>query len=164
MPRFADRDPLKIPYESDHPVEHEVDEGRAVPGNHPVSRRVADVSLVPERDVFQRGKRIGTHDTGEAAQGFPIRSGFRLSASRRGPLLALCEEFPPPRLGSLEVTDLHRKLLQERPVGKDAEELGVPVTLDDTVWKPEPPEDRASHIRRTRPQGEGSRRSRRHRN
>ena len=92
---------------------------------------MADVALVPERDVLQRGGRIGAHEARQAGQVLGenrvplVGHGGRALLAGAEWLLGL------EHLGALQVPDLHRDLLDRaRRDGQGAEELCMAVALN----------------------------------
>src|SRR5437762_2068933 len=93
---------------------------------------MADVPLVPERNIFQRYYCIPAEDTRQATQAFPCD---RIPLVRHGrtPLLALTEELLDfEYFRSLEVTKLRCPALDTRPNQRQRRaKLRVAIALND---------------------------------
>src|SRR5204862_8181246 len=93
---------------------------------------VADVALVPEGDVLQRGNGVAPDDAGEAGESFP---GDRVAFVRHGAaaLLAFRERFLGfENFRALEVAELDGPALDARTDEcQRIHELGVNVALHD---------------------------------
>ena len=50
------------------PYQHIIDQNRAVRHDHALDGRMADVALMPQRDVLHRCKTISPHDTRQPAE------------------------------------------------------------------------------------------------
>ena len=115
-----------------HPHQHVVEQDRRVGEDHPLGARVADVALVPERLVLERGVRVAAQQPGQT--GDPLREDrVALVGHRRRALLAGPERLLDlPDLGVLEVADLGREALQRAAEDGDRrQESRMPVALDD---------------------------------
>ena len=112
-------------------VDHEAVDDRGEPGQrevqrngrirreHALDRRMADVTLVPERDVLQRRHHGRSYDAGEAGQ-ILAQDGVLLVGHGGRALLPLAEGLCRlPHLASLQVPNLHRQPLDR--AGDDAE-------------------------------------------
>ena len=88
------------------PRQHEVDDDRRIRTDHPLDRGVADVALVPECHVLERGERMGADEAREPA--YVLREhGVPLVRHRRRALLSGGEGLRRlPHLGPLQVADL----------------------------------------------------------
>ncbi len=112
--------------------EGEIERHRRVRADVALDRAVADVALVPQRDILQRRVHIGADHPGEAGQ---ILGQHRVALvrHRRAALLAGREIFLGlEHLGPLQVADLGREPLDRG--GDDSErgeEHGVAVARDD---------------------------------
>ena len=128
-PLAADDEPLDEP---GHPHEQVVEDDRRVGQDHPLGARVADVALVPERLVLERGLGVAAEQAGEA--GDPLgQDRVALVGHRARALLAGLERLHDlADLGVLEVPDLGREPLQRAAEDGDRrQQRGVPVALDD---------------------------------
>ena len=65
--------------------EHEVERDRRVGRDHALDRRVADVALVPERHVLERGERVAAHQPREPADVLGEDRGSACAASPTSP-------------------------------------------------------------------------------
>ena len=109
--------------------QHVVGELQRVGHDHALHRRVRDVALVPQRDVFHAGGEVAAQHAGETAELLALHRvalvGHRARALLRpGPerLLDLAH------LGALQVTDLERERLDRGPHRRArVEHLGVTV-------------------------------------
>ena len=112
--------------------QHVVEQDRRVGQDDPLRRRVADVALVPERLVLERGLGVAAQQAGQA--GDPLgQDRVALVGHRAGALLAGLERLLElADLGVLEVADLGRDALQRAAQDGDRREQGrVAVALDD---------------------------------
>ena len=128
-PLGPDDEPIDEP---GHLHEHVVEHDRRVRQDDPLGAAVADVALVPERLVLERGVGVAAQEPGET--GDPLgQDRVALVGHRRAALLARLERLLQlPDLRVLEVADLGRETL-ERPAddGDRGEQRRVPVALDD---------------------------------
>ena len=75
-----------------------------------LDRRVRDVALVPQRDVFERGLQVAAQHPGQAAHLLGLDRVALVRHRARALLLALAESLLGlAHLGALEVTDLERE-------------------------------------------------------
>ena len=121
--------PLHVVWIHDEPVhelaeqrEHVVHEGARVGENHALDGRMADVALVPQRDVLQCSDRVAAHEAREAAEFF---AGDRVALVRhRGTaLLAWRKVFLHfEHFGPLQVPELGGPAINR---GCDEREHGV---------------------------------------
>ncbi len=81
-PLAADDEPFDEPR---HPDEHVVEQDRRVGQDHPLGRRVADVALVPERLVLERGVGVAAEQPGEPGDPLGRGSGCACGASPTSP-------------------------------------------------------------------------------
>ena len=106
---------------------------RRVGRDHALDRRVRDVALVPERDVFERGDDRGAHDAREPAEVLAQRSGCACAASRSspsGPTVNASSASPTSR--ALPVPHVGREPLDARGDERERrEERRVPIARDD---------------------------------
>ena len=115
-----------------HPDEHVVEQDRRVGQDDPLGARVADVALVPERLVLERGVGVAAQQPGQP--GDPLgQDRVALVGHRRRALLAGLERLLElADLGVLEVADLGREALQRAADDRDRrQQRRVPVALDD---------------------------------
>ena len=115
-----------------HPDEHVVEQDRRVGQDDPLGARMADVALVPERLVLERGVGVAAQQPGET--GDPLgQDRVALVGHRRRALLAGLERLLDlADLGVLEVADLGREALQRATDDGDrGQQRGVAVALDD---------------------------------
>ena len=115
-----------------HLHEHVVEQDRGVGQDHPLRGGVADVALVPQRLVLERGLGVAAQQPGEP--GDPLgQDRVALVGHRARALLAGLERLLDlADLGVLEVADLGREALQRAAEDRDrGEQRGVPVALDD---------------------------------
>ena len=93
---------------------------------------MADVALVPERDVLQRGDGIAANDPRETAQAF---AGDRVALvrHRRTAFLPVAEKFFHfENFGPLQMTELGRPAIDARGDQRErGQKFRVPVALDD---------------------------------
>src|SRR5256886_7392031 len=97
-----------------------------------LDRRVADVALMPQGDVLQRGQRVGPEESSQPADSLrELR--VALVRHRAPALLPLAEWLLRLEdLGALEPPHLERNLFKRRARhGEHRAELGVAVPLDD---------------------------------
>src|SRR5256886_1717754 len=109
-----------------------VQQDRRVRQDHALDRRMADVALVPQRDVLQGGQRVGPEEPGQPAD--PLRQlRVPLVRHRARALLPLAERLLRLEdLGALEPPHLERDRLERRGGhGEHRAELGVAIPLDD---------------------------------
>ena len=106
-----------------HQLQHVVHECAGVREDDPLRRGVADVALVPERLILERGLRIAAHDARQAAD--PLaEDGIPLVRHRRGAFLFLAEWLAHLRdLTPLQVPDVGGELFQA--AGQDGERRQV---------------------------------------
>ena len=85
-------------------------------GQHdPLDGRVRDVTLVPERDVLERGRDVAAQDPGEAAELLALHRVPLVGHRARALLLTRAERLGDlADLGALQVTDLERERLDRR--------------------------------------------------
>ena len=83
-PLGPDHEPLD---QAGHPHEHVVEDDRRVGQDDPLGARVADVALVPERLVLERGARVATEQSGQPGDPFG-QDRIALVGHRRRALLA----------------------------------------------------------------------------
>ena len=136
---------------------HVVEQDRRVGQDHALGAGVADVALVPQRDVLDRRLRVAAQHSRQPGDALG-RDRVALVRHRARPLLG-------PRakrllgladLRALKVADLRRQPLQARPGERDRlQQLGVAVTRDDLRRdvlgaEPEPREHAALEVRRRR--------------
>ena len=102
-----------------HPHEHVVEDDRRVGQDDPFGARVADVPLVPQRLVLERGVRVAAQQPGKARD--PLgQDRVALVGHRRRALLARPERLLDlADLGVLEVADLGREALQRAAEDRD---------------------------------------------
>ena len=113
-------------------TEHVVEQDRRVGQDHPLRGAVADVALVPQRLVLERGLGVAAQEPRLA--GDPLgQDRVALVGHRRAALLARLERLHDlGDLGVLEVADLGRDALERTAEDGDRrEERRVPVALDD---------------------------------
>ena len=117
--------------EAGEPAQHEIKGDGAVRADDPLHRGVADVPLVPEGDVFQRGHGICRRSL--ASPPSFSQDGVLLVGHGGGALLARRKRLLGLEdLGSLEVADLRGELVEGgADDGKGREVLGVAVPLED---------------------------------
>src|SRR5439155_4594687 len=116
----------EIPNEPRRLLEQVVEQDRGVGQDNPLGRRMADVALVPQRLVLERGRSVAAEDAGEARHALR-QDRVALVGHRRGPLLARPERLLDlADLRVLEVADLGREPL-EAPAedGDGGEQRGV---------------------------------------
>src|ERR1044071_2692153 len=92
---------------------------------------MADVTLVPERDVLERNQRVAANNAGETAQ--PLaRDRVALVRHGRAAFLAFAEIFfDLENFSALKMTKLGRPAINARgDDGERAEEFGVSIALD----------------------------------
>ena len=91
--------------------EREIERDRCVGADEPLDRRVGDVPLMPQRDIFERRPRIAAHHAREAGKIFG-QDRIALVRHRRAALLAGREIFfRLEHFGALQVPDLGRESL-----------------------------------------------------
>src|ERR687897_2731094 len=95
-------------------VEHVVERQEGVRNHDALGRGVGDVALVPERDVLEADDRSRAHDAGESADPLGHDRVFLVRHRGRALLPAAERLFDLPDLGSREVPDLERELLERR--------------------------------------------------
>src|SRR5262249_50698462 len=112
-------------------AQHVIERDEAVGQNHALHRRMRDVAFVPERNVFESRRGVGSKEPGETAN-LLTSNGIALVRHRGGSLLALAKRLLYlTNLGFLEASHLQRKLLQGRARDRNGrQELRVPVALD----------------------------------
>ena len=115
-----------------HLHEHVVEHDRRVGQDHPLGARVADVALVPERLVLERGVGVAAQEPRQPGDPLGqdrvalVRHRARALLAGRERLLELAD------LGVLEVADLGREALERAAEDGDrGEQRRVPVALDD---------------------------------
>ena len=115
-----------------HPDQHVVEQDRRVGQDDPLGRAVADVPLVPQRLVLERGQGVAAEQPGQPrdplGQDRVALVGHRARALLAGPerLLELAD------LRVLEVADLGREPLQRAAGDRDrGQQRRMPVALDD---------------------------------
>ena len=93
VPAHARRVHGHAPHDVGEAAQHVVEGQEAVGHDHALDRRVADVALVPQRHVLERGQRVRAHQAGQSRH---------LLAARRGCACAAwpSEPFWPARNGS----------------------------------------------------------------
>ena len=93
---------------------------------------MADVALVPEGDVFQRGHGIAAQHASEAGEAFP-GDGIALVRHGAAAFLAFGERLLGfEHFGALQMAELDGPTLDARAdEGERVHELGVDVALDD---------------------------------
>ena len=113
-------------------AEHVIDQNRGIRRNDPLDRGMADVALMPERDIFQRGDAVRPHQTGQAGEVLR-RDGVPLVGHGGGPLLALGKKFLGfQNLGPLKMPEFHGKFFDRGgDEGQGCKEFGMVVPLDD---------------------------------
>ena len=90
-----------------------VREHQRVGDDDPLDRRVRDVTLVPQRDVFERRLEVAAQHAGEAAQLLGLHRIALVRHRARTLLRALAEGFLDlAHLGALEMADLERERLR----------------------------------------------------
>ena len=95
--------------------EHVVREHERVGNDDALDRRVRDVALVPQRDVFERGLQVAAQHAREPAQLLRLDRVALVRHRARALLLALAERLLGlAHLGALQVTDLERERLDAR--------------------------------------------------
>ena len=93
---------------------------------------VADVALVPEGDVFQRGHGVAAQDARQAGQAF-AGDGIALVRHGAGTFLARREKFLRlQHFGALQMAEFRRPAFDARADQRqDADEFRVQIALDD---------------------------------
>ena len=127
---------LRINVESVHQArqqaEHVVEQRAGVGKDDALDAAVADVALVPEGDVFQRGEGVAAKHAGEAGEAFP-GDGVALVRHGAAAFLALGKRFLGlQHLGALQVAELNRPTFDARAdEGQRGLKFGMDVALDD---------------------------------
>ena len=113
-------------------AEHVIEQRAGVGEDDALDAAVADVALVPEGDVFQRGHGVAAQHAREAGEAFP-GDGVALVRHGAAAFLAFGERlFGFEHFGALQVAELHRPTLDARADERQRElEFGVDVALHD---------------------------------
>src|ERR1700730_18434514 len=113
---FAHRQVLLHPIRIDHeaiyelsqPIQHIVEQCAGVRKNDPFHAAMTDVSLMPQRDIFERRNRVTANDASQTTQTFSCNR-IALMRHSRTPFLAGTEVlFEFAHFGSLQMAELGR--------------------------------------------------------
>ena len=118
-------------HDSRESPQHVIERDEAVRQDHALDRRMRDVALVPERDVLERGVRVGAQQA-RKPRNLLATNRIALVRHRRRALLALAERLLHfADLGFLQSANLEREFLERRAGDGDGrQQLGVTIPLN----------------------------------
>ena len=139
----------------DREVLQVVDEDQRVGDDHALGAGVADVALVPQRDVLGRGLGVAAQHAREPGDALGRDRVALVRHRARALLLPGAERLARlEHLGALEVADLRRQALEAGARERDRlQQLGVPVAGDDLRGDGLAPGGRAGAARAARSPG-----------